>query len=109
MMSVKPTVRRRPPFQQQARFLRGILPIKVRQDLLDHRVSSMQAMIRSAPLQAGQVSMSMPNTRFRLCAQDMAGRRYAGVFSCSSSDTNLRKYWFVYTILFLDDFGYRRP
>ena len=31
--------------------------------------SSMQAMIRSAPPQAGQVSMSMPKTRFSRCAQ----------------------------------------
>jgi hypothetical protein len=36
MTSAEPTGRRRPPFRQQARFLRGILPIKVSQDLLDH-------------------------------------------------------------------------
>ena len=36
-MSAGPTGRRRPPFRQQARFLRGSLAIKVSQDLLDHR------------------------------------------------------------------------
>jgi hypothetical protein len=32
-------------------------------------------MIRTAPPQAGQVSMSMPKTRFRRCAQVVAARR----------------------------------
>jgi len=40
--------------------------------------SSMQAMIRTAPPQAAQVSMSMPNTRLRRCAQVIAARRSAG-------------------------------
>jgi len=47
--------------------------------------SWIQAMIRSAPPQAGQVSMSMPKTRFSRCAQVIAARRSAGVFSCPSS------------------------
>jgi hypothetical protein len=37
--------------------------------------SSMQAMIRTAPPQAAQVWMSMPNTRLRRCAQVIAARR----------------------------------
>jgi hypothetical protein len=37
MRSAEQTGRRRPPFRQQARFLRGILAIKVSQNLLDHR------------------------------------------------------------------------
>ena len=48
--------------------------------------SSMQAMIRSAPPQAGQVSMSMPKTRFSRCAQVIAARRCAGVSSCPSAE-----------------------
>jgi len=37
---------------------------------------SIQAMIRMAPLQAGQISISIPNTRFRRFAQVMAPRRW---------------------------------
>ncbi len=44
----------------------------------------MQAMIRTAPPQAGQVSMSMLNTRFRRCAQVIEARRSAGVRSSAS-------------------------
>jgi len=47
--------------------------------------SSMQAMILTAPPQAGQVWMSMPNTRFRRCAQVMAAWRCGGVFSRPSA------------------------
>ena len=43
--------------------------------------SSMQTMILTAPPQAGQVSMSMPNTRFRRCAQVIEARRSASVGS----------------------------
>ena len=46
--------------------------------------SSIQAMIRSAPPQAGQVSMSMPKTRLSRCAQVIAARRSIGVFSSPS-------------------------
>ena len=46
--------------------------------------SSMQAMIRTAPPQVGQVSMSMSNTRLRHCAQVIEARRSADV--CGSSD-----------------------
>lgn len=42
-------------------------------------------MIRIAPPQAGQVSMSIPNTRFRRCAQVIAARRSAGVRSSGSA------------------------
>lgn len=45
----------------------------------------MQAMIQTTPPQAGQVSMSILNTRFRRCAQIMDARRSADV--CDSSDT----------------------
>jgi len=38
----------------------------------------MHAMMRIVPLQPAQVSMSMPNTRFRRCAQRIAARRSAG-------------------------------
>ena len=48
--------------------------------------SSMQAMIRTAPPQAAQVWMSMPNTLFRRCAHVIAARRSAGV-GCSSPPT----------------------
>ncbi len=41
--------------------------------------SSMQAMIRSAPPQAAQVWMSMPNTLFRCYAHVIAARRSPGV------------------------------
>jgi Amidohydrolase family len=47
----------------------------------------MQAMILTAPPQAGQVSMSMPNTRFKRCAQVIDARRSASVFACPSSMT----------------------
>ncbi len=47
--------------------------------------SSMHAMIRIAPPQAAQVSMSMPNTRFRRCAQVIAARRSADVGSSGSA------------------------
>lgn len=47
--------------------------------------SSLQAMIRTVPPQAGQVSMSIPNTRFRRCAQVIAARRSAGVGSSKSA------------------------
>ena len=43
--------------------------------------SSIQAMMRIAPPQAGQVSMSIPNTRLRRCAQVIAARRSGGVRS----------------------------
>ena len=46
--------------------------------------SSMQARIRTAPPQAGQIAMSMPKTRLRRCAQVMATRRSAGVGSSGS-------------------------
>ena len=46
--------------------------------------SSMHAMIRTAPPQAGQVWISIPKTRFRRCAQVIAARRSAGVGSCGS-------------------------
>jgi hypothetical protein len=36
-------------------------------------------MIRTAPPQAGQVSMSMPKTHFRRCAQLIAALSSAGV------------------------------
>lgn len=36
--------------------------------------SSMPAMIRIAPPQAGQVPMSIPNTRLRRCAQVIVAR-----------------------------------
>lgn len=39
----------------------------------------MQAMICTAPPQAGQVSMSRVNTRFRRCAQLIEARRSPGV------------------------------
>jgi hypothetical protein len=48
--------------------------------------SSMQAMTRSAPPQAGQISMSMPKTRLSRCAQVIAARRCVGVLSCPSSE-----------------------
>ena len=38
--------------------------------------------MRSAPPQAAQVSMSIPDTRFRRCAQVIAVRRAAGLLSC---------------------------
>ena len=41
----------------------------------------MQAMMRIAPPHTEQVSMSMPNTRLRRCAQVIAARRSAGVLS----------------------------
>ena len=44
--------------------------------------SSMHALMRSAPPQAAQVSMSIPNTRLRRCAQVIAVRRAAGLLSC---------------------------
>ena len=44
----------------------------------------MLAMILTAPPQAGQVSMSMPKTRFRRCAQLIEARRSAGVGSSIS-------------------------
>ena len=47
--------------------------------------SSMQAMILTVPPQAGQVWMSMLNTRFRRCAQVMAAWRCAGASSTPSS------------------------
>ena len=47
--------------------------------------SSMHAMIRTAPPQAGQVSISIPKTRFRRCAQVIAARRSAGVGSSGSA------------------------
>ena len=47
--------------------------------------SSMQAMIRIAPPQAGQVSMSIPNTRLRRCAEVIAARRSACVGSSGSA------------------------
>jgi len=47
--------------------------------------SSMHAMIRIAPPQAGQVSMSIPKTRLRRCAQVIAARRSAGVRSSGSA------------------------
>ena len=47
--------------------------------------SSMQAMIRIAPLQAGQVSMSIPNTRFRRYTQLIEARRSAAVCSYGSA------------------------
>jgi hypothetical protein len=40
--------------------------------------SSMHTMICTAPPQTGQVSMSMPNTRFSRCAQVFAREGYAG-------------------------------
>jgi len=40
--------------------------------------SSMQAMIRSAPPQAGQVSMSISKTLLRRCAQVVDYRRLMG-------------------------------
>jgi len=46
--------------------------------------SSMHAMILSAPPQARQVSMSMPNTRLSRCAQLIDARRSTGVCSCES-------------------------
>ena len=47
--------------------------------------SSMHAMIRIAPPQAGQVSMSIPKTRLRRCAQVIAARRSDGVRSSGSA------------------------
>jgi hypothetical protein len=47
--------------------------------------SSMHAMIRTAPPQAAQVSMSIPNTRFKRCAQVIAARRSASVGSSGSA------------------------
>ena len=47
--------------------------------------SWIQAMIRSAPPQAAQVSISMPKTRLRRCAQLIAARRSAGVGSSGSA------------------------
>jgi hypothetical protein len=41
-------------------------------------------MIRTAPPQAGQVSMSMPKTCLRRCAQVIEARRSAGVASSPS-------------------------
>jgi hypothetical protein len=55
--------------------------------LNNHRI--LNAMIRTAPPQAGQVSMSMPKTRFRRCAQVIAARRSAGV-SIGTSETLMR-------------------
>lgn len=45
----------------------------------------MQAIIRTAPPQAGQVSISMPKARFRRCAQVIEARRSAGVGSSMSA------------------------
>ena len=45
----------------------------------------MQAMMRIAPPHTEQVSMSMPNTRLRRCAQVIAARRSAGVRSSVSA------------------------
>ncbi len=46
--------------------------------------SSMQAMTLTVPPHSRQVSMSILNTRFSRCAQVMADRRPAGVWSCAS-------------------------
>ena len=46
--------------------------------------SSMQAITFSAPPQAWQVSMSMPNIRFERCAQLIEARRSTGVGACPS-------------------------
>jgi len=43
--------------------------------------SSMQAMTLTAPPQAGQVSISILNTRFKRCAQVIEARRSAAVGS----------------------------
>ncbi len=50
----------------------------------------MHAMIRTAPPQVGQVSTSMPRTRFRRCAQVIAARRSAGVGSSGPSVVQCR-------------------
>ena len=50
----------------------------------------MQAMIRIALPQAGQVSISIPNTRFRPCAQVIAARRSAGVGASVSAGSACR-------------------
>ena len=47
--------------------------------------SSMHWMIRIVPPQAGQVSMSIPQTRFTRCAQVIVARRSAGVRSSGSA------------------------
>ena len=47
--------------------------------------SLMQAMIRITPPQAMQLSMSIPKTRFRRCAQVIAARRSAAVGSSGSA------------------------
>ena len=47
--------------------------------------SSMHAMMRTAPPQAEQVSMSIPKTRLSRCAQVIAARRSAGVGSSGSA------------------------
>ncbi len=48
-------------------------------------VSSMHAMIRIAPPQAGQVSMSIPNTRLRRCAQVMPDKAGLSIAACRSA------------------------
>jgi hypothetical protein len=49
------------------------------------RVPETHAMLRTAPPQVEQVSMSMPNTRFRRCVQVIVARRSAGVGSSDST------------------------
>jgi len=62
---------RRPP--------RGIgldsVRLKVAENLLDDERIFDAARFRTAPPQAGQVSMSIPKTRFRRCAHVMEARR----------------------------------
>lgn len=48
---------------------------------------SMQAMIRTAPPQAGHVAISIPKTRFRRYVQVIEARRSAGVGSPSAGVT----------------------
>jgi hypothetical protein len=64
----------------------GLSPFRIQmgEDLLDD-VGVVDAVIRIAPPQAGQVSMSVPKTRFRRCAQVIAAQRSAVVGSSRSS------------------------
>ena len=114
MRSAELTGKWRPPFRQQACFLRSvfltrwvrIFLITTGSSRLRHPASPylvrpcirMQAracpasaasalgMILTAPPHSRQVWISILKTRFSLCAQVMAARRSTGVWSCGSSD-----------------------
>ena len=68
--------------------------------------SSMQAMIRSAPPQAGQVSMSMPKTRFSRCAHVIAmDGMYAG-FAGAKTGHCCSAFRWRFLLSLLEGFGF---